>query len=418
MTPDADASTVAADSSPADRTAFADVAAARLREAQAAMTELLVGAGLGGARPTEVGRELGLDKTLAWKVSRFVEDADPVKAARHMPGQGGVEIVLKAASLRGVAPGRLDAVRLADTRLRRFVEQQAGDRRSFEAMLAAGGRDEKLEFEERRAYYKAGSAIWGVRARAQFLMLALRPSETEPGYLDGVQISGLVEMERLRPDVPWIMRRLRASTDSGKQMLKMTREPLDPSGATGDGLPLVPEFCSRPLPEIRQFEGANGMLYDEIVPGAVGRRSAVTCITGEIYRSAIPSVYSEDNRYGLYTLTVRTPVETVLFDLLLHRSLTHFEPAVASVVGLLEDRPGSSASGSSESLSLLSGSAPAMTLGSPPVLQTPRLSKYAAMAEGALSRAGWGLDEFVGYRCEVEYPAAPCDVALRCEIRP
>lgn len=395
------------------RPGFADAAAARLREAQAALTDLLAGAGLGGARPVDVGRQLGLDKTLAWKLARFVQEADPVEAARHMPGPGGVEIVLRAASARGVAPVRIEAVRDADQRLRDFVGRHAGDRRSFEAMLAGGARDERLVQEERRAFYRAGSAIWGVRARVQFLMLALRPSERDDGMLDGVQLGGLVDFERLRSDVPWIVRRLRASaTDDGRAVLRMRREPLDPAGAASGGGALVPEFCSQPPPQLRQFEGANGWVYDEIAPGPVGRRGAVTCVMGEIYRSALPFRHAPDNTQGRYTLTVRTPVECVLFDLLLHRSLSHFGRANASVVGLLEDRPPGAGTAS-----LLAGPQEAQRLGAPPVVQTPRLGNYAEMVAGALARAGWGTtDDFVGYRMELEYPAAPCELLLTCAI--
>lgn len=391
---------------------FADAAAARLREAQAAMTDLLAGAGLGGARPIEVGRRLGLDKSLAWRLSRFVHEQDPVEAARHLPGPGGVEIVLRAAGARGVPPPHLDAVREADRRLREFVDRHAGDRRSFEAMLA-GGADERLVQDERRAFYRAGSAIWGVRARVQFLVLALRPSEQDDGMLDGVQLGGLVDFERLRPDVPWIVRRLRASaTDDSRTLIRMRREPLDPAGGAEGGA-LVPEYCSEPLPQLRQFEGANGWVYHEIAPGPVGRRGAVTCVMGEIYRSALPFRHAPDNTQGRYTLTVRTPVEWVLFDLLLHRSLTHFGRASASVVGLLEDRP---AGGGAPAL--LSGPQEAQRLGAPPVMQTPRLARYPEMVGGALQRAGWGtLEEFVGYRTEVEYPAAPCDLVMTCAIR-
>ena len=149
---------------------FATSAAEHVRAVQAALVDLLAGAGLAGARPTKVGRELGLDKTLAWKVVRFMEDEDLAGAARHMPGSGGVEIVLKAVRKKGVDLEQIEAVRRTDRDLRSFMEQHAGDRRSFEAMLASGGRDERIESEERRAFYRAGSAIWGVRARVQFLM--------------------------------------------------------------------------------------------------------------------------------------------------------------------------------------------------------------------------------------------------------
>lgn len=396
---------------------FTEAALTHLRGAQAALTDLLDEAGLGGARPTEIGRRLGVDKTLAWKIARFVDSSEAAGAARHMPGSAGVEIVLKAASARGVAGERLDAVREADRRLRAFVRDHAGDRRSFEAMIGHDGRrEDSAEFEQRRAYFRAGSAIWGVRARVQVLMLALRPSSSVPGMIDVLQLSGMFGFERLRSDVPWIIRRLTNRSDSGSSSTGFVREPLDASGVAGDGkgLPLVPRFCSKPLPEIRQFEGWDGTLYDEIAPGPVGRHGAVTFVAGEIYRGAVPLAWSADNREGRYRLSVRTPVELVLFDLLLHKDLSHFGDAETRVYGQLEDRP--SVAGAAQPGAMYEPRE-AERLGGASVLQTPRLSGYARMASEALRMAGWGsADAFRGYRTEASYPVAPCDVVMACPI--
>tara|TARA_R110000782_G_scaffold124058_4_gene215553 strand:- start:3196 stop:4512 length:1317 start_codon:yes stop_codon:yes gene_type:complete len=397
---------------------FAEEASARLREAQAALTDLLDDAGLGGARPTEIGRTLGVDKTLAWKIARFVEEPEAVGAARHMPGSAGVEIVLKAAAAHGVAVDRVDAVRGADGRLRAFVRRHAGDRRSFEAMLARGGRDDRIESEERRALYKSGSAVWGVRAKAQFLTLALRPSETDPATIDVLQLSGMVGFERLRADVPWIIRRLTNRTDSGSSSTQFAREPLDPDGVGVDGgLPLIPRLCSRPLPEIRQFRAADGTVYDEIAPGAVGRNGAVSFVAGEVYRGAIPLAWSADNTEGRYTLAVRTPVEAVVFDLLLDARLTHFGEPSVRVYGLLEDRPTSGASGGGEPGAAMYEPEPAHALGTPPVLQSTRISGHAGVVGEAMAMGGWDPGAFRGYRAELEFPPAPCRVMMVCPAR-
>lgn len=403
---------------PDEACVFVAEASATLHEARSAMVDLLVGAGLAGARATEVGRGLGLDKTLAWRLSRFVEDDDPVSAAKHLPGAGGVEIVLRAAARQGVERARIDAVREADRKLRAFVEQHAGDRRTFEAMLAGGARDPKLDLEERRAFFRAGSSIWGVRARTQFAVLVLRPSAEQPGsgglVMDALQVSGFVGLERLRPDVPWVLRRLRVSTDNGKTMSRVQGVPLDPSGVSG-GMPLMREFSSDPLPALRQVEGSNGWIYDELAPGAVGREGAVTAVSGEWYRGALPGSYSETNTFGRYMLMVRTPVEFVQFDLLVHESLSHFEPAVAEVIGLLEDRQGDPGKGGQ----VLIESHPALSLGSPPALVNRRIPKYARMVERGLEQADWeGRGAYRGYRVEMEYPAAPCELTLTCKLTP
>ncbi|MCR9076053.1 MAG: hypothetical protein NXI07_08435, partial [bacterium] len=234
---------------------FSNEAVVCVRRAQAAVSELLTGAGLGGARPTEVGRYLGVDKTLAWKMSRFSESKDLVKAVKHIPGTGGIEIVLKAAAAKGVTEDRINAVRDADRAFRDFVRQRAGDRRSFEAMLAAGGRDERIELEERKSFYQSASAIWGVRAKMQMLTLCLKPSSKHEDRVDVLQISGFIDFERLRADVPWIIRRLWTSDTEATTDNDFERSPVCPEAATDGSLPVIPEFCTHPLPEIQQFKG-------------------------------------------------------------------------------------------------------------------------------------------------------------------
>ena len=394
---------------------FSDAAATRLRAAQAALIDVLALAGVGGARPTDLGRQLGLDKTLAWRVARFVEESDPLRAARHFPGGGGVEIVLRAAAEQGVDADRVEAVRVADRKLRDFMRQHAGDRRSFEAMLARGRRDPRVESDERRELFRAGSVVWGVRAQAQVLALVLRPSDSVDGMLDVLQVGGLVGLERLRPDLPWIVRRFRVTTDAEREGQSVRRTPLDPNAPTTGGMPLIPRFCSRPLPELRRFAGPDGWAYDELIPGPVGREGLVTCISGERYEAAVPFRWSDENNAGTYRLIVRTPVQHVLFDLYLHESLTHWGEATVRIDSLLEDRPRTEMSAGNGAPIL--APAPGARLGTPPRMQSPRYPDHANLIRWAAERAGWGtLDEFRGYRGEFEYPPPPCEFEISMPI--
>src|SRR5688572_21332807 len=396
---------------------FSDAAAARLRSAQATLIDVLAQAGVGGARPTDLARQLGLDKTLAWRVARFVEEPDPLRAARHFPGGGGVEIVLRAARDQGVDAGRVQAVRVADRQLREFVRQHAGDRRSFEAMLARGRREPRVESDERRELFRAGSVVWGVRAHAQVLALVLRPSESVDGMLDVVQVGGLVGLERLRPDLPWIVRRFRVSGDAEREGQSVRRTPLDPDNVTPGGMPLIPRFCSRPLPELRRFHGPDGWAYDELIPGPVGREGLVTCVSGERYEAAVPLRWSAHNTAGQYRLIVRTPVQHVLFDLYLHESLTHWGEATVRIDSLLEDRPRTEMS-AGNSAPILAPS-PAARLGTPPRVQSPRYADHGNLVAWAVERAGWGsLHEFRGYRAEFDYPPPPCEFEITSPMAP
>ncbi len=380
----------------------------RLSDAQTAMRALLDGAGLRDAKAADVGRALGLDKSLAWKVARFVRDHDPSHAARHMPGSGGVDIVLRAAGARGVGDDRIAAVREADRALREFVEQHAGDRRSFEAMFAAGGRTGGLELDVRRELFRAGSGAWGVRARTQFLTLALRPSLTDAGSIDFVKVGGFVELERLREDVPWIISRLTLNDDAGRPVNQVTREPLEPG--MEDGMALMTRHCSHPIPRIRRFT-ERGCMYDELAPGDVGRRGAITVVMGEKYLAAASHVRGPSNEWAVYPLTVRTPVEGLQFDLMLHPDLAHFGPARVAKRGLLEDRPRPQGG-----LMKLDTEA-AASLRFPVEPGVSRVPRYGELIAEAFERAGWNdTDGYRTFRADLDFPLIPSEITLMCEI--
>ncbi|MEO1583751.1 MAG: hypothetical protein AAFR96_04160 [Planctomycetota bacterium] len=397
---------------------FGSAAERAIRGAQTAVSHLIAEAGLGGSRAVDIARSLKLDKTLAWKLARFADDQDPCTAFKHLPGPGGVEIVVRAAEELGVGEERLDAVRRADKDLRGLVRRHAGDRRTFEAMLAGARTDPQSEAEERKAFFRAGSAIWGVRASAQMLTLVLRPSESDDSKLDCVQVSGFVKLERLRPDVPWVVRRLRVHSDDGSPFEPFERVPLDAEGASlGNGgdrpLSLMPAFCSKPLPEIRQRLGQNGWLYDELAPGHVGRRGAVTVLAGERYLGALPRYRDDDNTEGRYVLTVRTPIEHVQLDLLLHPSLDSFRWPTVSMVGNLEERIASERAPGRELMS----PRPAEHLGRGISAAVSTIDSYSKLVRDAFARAGWeDPDSFRAYRGAFDHPPAPCEITMTCEL--
>ncbi len=372
------------------------------------MRALLDEAGLRNAKAADVGRALGLDKSLAWKVARFIRDEDPSRAARHMPGSGGVDIVIKAAGACGVGDDRIEAMRAADRALREFVEQHAGDRRSFEAMFAAGGGAGALEQDVRRELFRAASAAWGVRARTQFLTLGLRPSLTVAGAIDFVKVGGFVELERLREDVPWIISRLTMNDDAGRDAHQVVREALEPS--VNGGMALLTRHCSHPVPPMRRF-AEKGVVYDELAPGSVGRRGATTVVMGERYIAVASHVRGPGNEWAVYPLTIRTPVEGMQFDLLLHPDLAHFGPARVAKRGLLEDRPRPAGG----LMTLDTEAAASVRLGADAV--SLRVPRYGELLAEAFERAGWGEHAaYRAFRIDLDYPLVPSEITLLCEI--
>jgi hypothetical protein len=182
-------------------------------------------------------------------------------------------------------------------------------------------------------------------------------------------------------------------------------------------MPLIPRFCSRPLPELHRFQGPDGWAYDELVRGPVGRDGLVTCVSGERYEAAVPFRWSQQNTAGQYRLIVRTPVQHVLFDLYLHESLSHWGEATVRIDSLLEDRPRTGMSAGAGGP--IRAPSAATRLGAPPRVQSPRYTDLGDLVRWAIERAGWGgLSEFRGYRAEFEYPPPPCELEITSPIAP
>ena len=391
--------------------AFDEASEDVLRAVRASLTDALAAVGLAGVRPMALAERLAIDKSLASRLARFIRDPDPLAGFRHLPGAGGMEILLRAVAEAGADDARLDEVRRALDRLDRLIDDHGGDRATFQVLAEhhAGAARGHIGEGLRKQLFRAAAGVWGVQARAKLLLAILAPNADDPSMLDVAHVSGFIDLQRLRPDLPWVVRRSRYQRDD--EPLRPASEPLEPGV---EGTPLLRRFCSEDLPPIRSFPAPDGFVYDELSPGRVGKVGAVTCLMGEIGRAVARHAPGPDNRAGTYTLTVRTPIEQILFDVLVHRDVHHARPPSLTVHSLYEGRPPQRFDEPGVGVLPIAGRVE--PLGSPPVLQTPALGAYPEIAAFAFDRAGWRPREFTGWRVSMAFPPAPCNVALRFEL--
>ena len=84
----------------------------------------------------EVSRRLGVDKSLAWKMGRFLAAADPFEAAKHLPGQAGIQKFVGAISAHGVPQPLIASIEKAAEGVSQTGRAHSKDRTSLRAMLA------------------------------------------------------------------------------------------------------------------------------------------------------------------------------------------------------------------------------------------------------------------------------------------
>lgn len=398
---------------------FGQVSGSTLRDVRASVTDMLAAIGLGEVRPATLAERLGIDKTLAWKLSRFVRSPDPLGGFRHLPGSSGMDIVLRAVTDAGATEPDVEKVRGSLERLETLIDSHGGDRATFQILADNHARagSERASAENRRQLFRSASSVWGVQADAQVLLTITHPSREDNDLMDIAHVSGFVNLQRLRPNLPWVVRRNRYGDDDADTTWRPPEtEPLEPGAGADGSAPILRAFSSPDLPELRRFNGGDGFTYHELPPGPVGKVGALTCYMGEIVRRAAPRRYAPNNTVGLYRLTVRTPVKHVLFDMVLHKDVPRATEPRVSVHSLYEGRPPQKFDDPGTDVLPVDGQV--QPLGTPPRFSTPKIPGYRELAASVLERAGWDPAEFEAWRLIIEHPPAPCTLTITFDLDP
>ncbi|HZW11432.1 MAG TPA: hypothetical protein VFF69_16125 [Phycisphaerales bacterium] len=386
-------------------------ARAVVRAVRGAFAELLSSVGADPQDPQSIGRSLGLHKNLAWKLSKIVQADDPSVTLKQMPGAAGIRIFLEGLERAGASPELLRTARGAIDQYERLIRVHSGDRATLAMMvseLSPSGRRERDE-HHRKLLFQGGSYVWGVQTRVNLKLGFVGPG-AGPGMLDFASVNGLIDFRRIRPDVAWVMASRRSRNDDGSEMATAASEPIDLAYAGLDCAPLMPEFCSHPLPELRRVSEGLTTSF-ELVEGPVGNVGALTCVAGAIQRH-IPYYRTPANRYGEHSAFCDIPAELLILDVFMHRAFTFAhnpEPFLYS-----ELRSSAPYLGRGRERNLLPLHEPVQHLGAGPLpLATPEVPRYNQLVQTVFDRMGWSPAEFHGFRMKIAYPAHPTALVLR-----
>lgn len=400
--------------SPDTPTPFQTDARSVVRSVRGAFSELLSQAGADPQDPQSICDRVGLTKTLAWKVSRMVQADDPSLALQHMPGASGVRLLLRGAERAGVADTQIRIARDAVEDFERLIKVHCGDRATLDMMggeLSPEGRRQRDE-QHRRMFYQGASYVWGVQARVVLKVGLVMPG-ARPGEIDFASVNALIDFRRLRPDVCWVLAARHGRNDDGTAMRTRAAEAIDPRFDGPDTCPLMGDFCSDPLPELRRREDPKGVSF-ELVEGPMGNTGSVTCAVGAIQRG-IPCYAGPENEWGEHRAICDIPAELMIVDLFVHEDLGFRTPPLVSLHSEMgaggEDGPRLRRRlPLNESLSDL-GTGP-----QPPT--TPEVPRYQAMLRAVFERMQADPSRVRGFRMRMAYPACPTSLMLRYPLPP
>jgi hypothetical protein len=387
-----------------------------LRSALGAIVDQLPGEAI--VRPSQLADVLNLDAPLAWRISKVVSARDPFLASQYVPGPTGLRNFLRAAARCNVSREATSRAKAAFDDFRRVMKTHAGDRSSFEAMLAGHVTEDpaRVDLAQRKAAFRPLSYIWGVQARTHLHTYVIRASDDE-NFLDLATLRGFVDLRWIRPDVPWRISRPYTVDVSGRLRAPLERAPLSPGPEDPTqplDLPLMYDFCSRPLPPMRRADGSRNDMAYQLVEGSVGNTGSLTCFLGEIIRGAEPRYRQGEQRQLRLVALPRTPCQALIFDVLIHRDAIGRVALRAEAFSDLFDREIHNQPADFDRLPLHEC---VERLGSGgDAVRTPEVPRYPEMIRYALEHLGWPEQEFDVYRLRVPYPPIPTMIRIAQDL--
>ncbi len=394
---------------------FSDHARAVVRSVRGAFSELLTSVGADPQAPQEFGRQFKLNKNLAWKISKLVQTDDPSVALAQMPGTAGINIFLRSVESAGASSTLLETARQAIREYDDLIRTHSGDRATLEIMASELSPVSRRQRDEnhRKLLFQGASYVWGAHARVSLKVGLVGPSR-KAGRLDFASVSALIDFRRFRSDVTWVMASRRSRNDDGSKMDTPSLEPIDRRFGQADQAPLLEDFCSKPLPELRKVDTLTGTDF-ELVEGPVGNAGARTCVFGVIQRN-IPYCRSPENEWGEHSAVSDTPAEWLIVDLFIHERFTFAIPPEAALYSELGAN-GVTYPARGREKHRLPLSEPLQDLATGPLLvATPEVPNYRQMVQTVFDRMGWDPQYFHGFRMKMAYPPIPAAFVLRYRL--
>lgn len=383
---------------------------AEIRELFAQVIESKCGAGTG---LPEICDGFGIHRKLAWQLTKVAYGDDPFYAARYMPSPRAIETWVRSAADRGVEDALLERVRQASARFESLIATHAGSRTAMDMMLEScvAEPSEDIDTRWRQRAFEGNSYIWGVQARTMASFSILAPSADRKGWLDIAQARSLIDFRRTRPDTRWMIGQATVLRDDATPNTPH-RQPLDPdTAATTGGVPVIGEYTTSPLPRLERRETLLGQVIDELLPGKIGQAGQLTITTGEVIGNLAPAYANPNDRFAHFGTGIGTPVETLIYDHFVHRTLFEGVRRELCVFGELgrpytfdeQDRLRVPEQIHHHGRGLAS-------------VHTPDAPGYARLLRYAFNGCGWDPADFDLYRVRMAYPPLTTSVMIRHEL--
>jgi hypothetical protein len=359
----------------------------------------------GLAEYLSVGRNICQRVTAAVKIA-----GTPVQVLVQMPGMPGLLIFVAGFRERGGDESLARAMGAALDDFKELVADLGGSRARLLARIEITSPTEfsspDAQLAMRRQRFEADVALHESESAGRVVVDAYRPLPGDPESFEHAYLGGDVGVRDRPGGVPFLISHvIRSNADEPPRVFSLDGVPLsaDPAGQ------VLEKFTSRPVPKLTtkgtELEGFYFIDHEKSGNGPLD------LFIGRLASPAAPHPRTAPPHLLTRNIVLRVPTRYLIFDTYMHASMA------AESVPSLGAHVRSPASGD-----VVAAWRWFDRLPSSPQLQSlgrgieqascalyPRSSELTAHL---FDRLGWAADEFVGFRCLVEYPIAGVEYAI------
>lgn len=378
---------------------------------------LFEAADLDPSKTRELARELGVNRGLAWRLSRLVRTEDSTSVAHDVPGRQSMARFAKLCQQRGADESLVGQLLDSTDKYEELVAACSGSKKTLAMLLANRGEDTSAQDRERarRTLFEGACSVWGVQAQTRFVTVFLFPSPENPEKLSAAHITGYVGFRRLS-ERPWPLS-YEALHDAQGNPYRMRKDPLDPTGYEEGQLQLLPEFCDPREPKIEVVEHGDYKCFN-LAAGPVGNKGLTTCMFGshlhEIY-SRYTQPDSEELETAGFMVLLQTPVERVIFDYFVHEDIDMVGEPITHLLDRLT-YPHQNRESDFDKQSMAIDETPRTLTRGMRGAFTPHMTWYPKLIEFASAQIEMSIDRFNGTRFEMAYPPISTTLSRRITL--
>lgn len=356
-------------------------------------------------RPTRLVETLGLDKSLASRLSRSLRSDTPYELLHLLPSPQGLGIFLDRAEGRTGATEALARARAAVADFQGLLGDIPGGRAALDALMSESVLEvrERAERTASQSVYRAMSYLLGFRCESITSATILQPS-ADGSLVDSVEVSRREGIRRLRPSAPVALFSVNITPEVPREAPRM--EPLNPGTDPADPRSvLLPEFCDPAEPDLKLYT-TEGHTVFALANEEDSLQRGVTVSSAFLIRNGYLRWRRPDQAEESRTYLLHYPCKLLIRDIFIREDLY---PGVEPQLRLEFPAPPGAvrpvAPSPATRLNQLDFSAPIVSLGRGlHRAAAAGSSQHARLLAYVFRAAGLDPERFRGYRVRIQYP--------------